>query len=73
VKLWWQSQESSFSWGPAYGSRSSSGRLGEVPRHPTSLVLGQQLGGGAALRLIVEVEIAERLALASRTTNKGGL
>ena len=36
-------------------------QLGEVDRHAARLILGQQVGGGASARLLLEIEIAERL------------
>ena len=36
-------------------------QLGEVRRHPPRLVAGQQLSRPASPRLVLEIEVAERL------------
>jgi transglutaminase-like putative cysteine protease len=48
-------------------------KLGEIHRHTPRLVAGQPIGSRAALRLVVEIEMAERLAASLTMTVAGSL
>jgi hypothetical protein len=49
--------------GPASLLSQKTWQLGEVYSDPPSLVLGEQVGRRASARLVLEVEIAERLTV----------